>query len=166
MEPQEKITGQSEGHARVEHRGRMMAARGKAIPRAKRAAAAAMAEMGIPNRQVAAELGICKSSAANLAHEPGVEGAEIEAVRNQLIGKMVRASDSFLDRALAKIKDLGPYQAMLCSGIAFDKHLAGTMAAKAGNGAGILVQILTLIDQSTRIIPGTTSPSDHNRGDS
>ena len=141
-----------------------MSGRGKAISRGKRVAAAAMMEIGIPQAQVAAELGIATGSAANIAREPGVEASQVEIVRDRLIGKMLGASDSFLDHSLSRIKDLGPYQAMLCSGIAFDKHLAGTMAAKAGNGAGILVQILTLIDQSTRITAETTSSGGHTGG--
>ena len=140
--------------------------RRRPIQRAKRAAAAAMVELGVPVRAVAAELGISKSSVATIGHEPGIEASEVETIRNRLIGKMLRASDSFLDHSLDKIKDLGPYQAMLCSGIAFDKHLAGTLAARSGNGAGVLVQILTMIDNSTRIMAPEPTSSSNDEGSS
>jgi len=55
-----------------------------------------------------------------------------------------------LTQSLSKIKELGPYQAMLCAGIAFDKHLQGRLAASRNGPGSVLVQILVAIDQSAR----------------
>lgn len=114
--------------------------------RGKRIAAAAMVQMGVPLRQVAKELGIGKDSAKNYSLDPTLDPQEVEQCKQRLAGRFVVAADRFLSHSLDRIKELGPYQAMLCAGIAHDHYLR---AAHAASGAqhGSLTQVLVLIDQ-------------------
>lgn len=59
------------------------------------------------------------------------------------------ASDRFLDQSLDNIQDLGPYQAMLCAGIAHDHYLRSKQAGQQ-NQVGSITNILVLIDQRSR----------------
>lgn len=127
------------------------------ISRSKRAAAAALTEMGVPVRQVARELGISKSSVSTCANDPTLDEAEVERVKSKIAGRFVVASDRFLTHSLDNLKDLHPYQAMLCAGIAHDHYLRSTAASK-GAGSSNLTQILVLIDQRTTSSP--TPPDD------
>lgn len=120
-----------------------------AISRGKRVAAAAMVQSGIPCRQVGAELGISYRTAARAAHDPSITPEEIEQVRAKLQSRLLMASDRFLTQSLSHIQDLGPYQAMLCAGIAHDHYLR-SRAAASGNQGGSLTHILIQIDQQAR----------------
>lgn len=119
------------------------------LSRSKRVAAQAMLDLGVSQRYIAQELEISKTSVHNLSRADDLDPVEVEAVKARLESRMVVASDRFLSQALDHIKELSPYQAMLCSGIAHDHYLRSRVAA-SGNQAGGLTQILVLIDQRAR----------------
>ena len=89
-------------------------------------------------------------AAALASHDDSLDPDVIARCQETIAGRMAVASDRFLTHSLDKLKDLGPYQAMLCSGIAFDKHVQGRLAASRPGGGNVLVQILVNIDQSAR----------------
>lgn len=122
---------------------------GVAISKTKRVTAKAMVDLGVPIRQVAKELGIGKSSVFACAHDPYLDPANVAHVKGRIIDRMVVSSDRFLTQSLDGLKDLNPYQAMLCSAIALDKyHQAAAMAR--GQGGSSITNILIQIDQSLR----------------
>ena len=123
---------------------------GKRVSKAKKSAAAAMRGLGIPVRAVAAELGISRATAHLAGLDPTLDPEVVRQCQERIGGRMVVAADSFLSQSLSRLKELGPYQAMLCSGIAFDKHLQGRLAASRNGSGSVLVQILVAIDQSAR----------------
>lgn len=120
------------------------------ITQAKRITAAAMAELGVPQRAIAEELDISKGSVQNCLEDDTLNPAEVERVKEKIAGRFVVAADRFLSHGLSNIQELGPYQAMLCSGIAYDHYLRASQAAHGGNQGGGLTQILILIDQQLR----------------
>ena len=127
----------------------MPAAATKRVSRGKRAAAAALIRSGVPVRQAAAELGIGRSTAHRAATDPTIDEEDIERIKDRVQGKMIKASDRFLDQSLGRIQDLHPYQAMLCAGIAHDHYLR-SRAASQSTGVGSITNILVMIDQRTR----------------
>lgn len=121
----------------------------KRITKAKRATAVAMAELGVPQRAIAEELDISKGSVQNCLNDDTLNPAEVERVKEKIAGRFVVAADRFLSHGLSNIQELGPYQAVLCAGIAHDHYLRALQAAR-GNQGGSLTQILIQIDQRTR----------------
>lgn len=122
---------------------------GKHITPAKRSIAAAMMEMGIPGTQVAAELGISRASAFTARHADDLQPELVAKIKAQIADRLVVASDRYLTASLDRIKELHPYQAMLCAGIAHDHYLRASAASRGDTGHG-LTQILVLIDQRQR----------------
>ena len=120
------------------------------ITKAKKAAAAALVGLGMPVREIAAELGMSHGSAHNAGLDRTVDPEVVQRCQETIAGRMAVASDSFLSHSLDRINELGPYQAMICSGIAFDKHIQGRLAASRNGSGSMLVQILVNIDQSAR----------------
>lgn len=108
-----------------------------------------MLDLGVSQRQIAQELEISKTSVHNLSRADDLDPVEVEAVKVRLESRMVVASDRFLSQALDRIKELSPYQAMLCAGIAHDHYLRASLAGKAQQ-VGSLTQILILVDQRAR----------------
>jgi len=123
---------------------------GKRVSKSKKSAAAAMRGLGMPVRAIAAELGISRSTAQRAGLDPTVDPEMVRECQERIGGRMAVASDSFLTQSLDRAKELGPYQAMLCAGIAFDKQLQGRLAASRGGSGSVLVQVLIAIDQSAR----------------
>jgi len=123
---------------------------GKRISGSKKAAAVAMKGLGIPTRTVARELGISNGAASIAGRDRTVDPEVVTRCQEQIVGRMVVASDSFLSHSLSRLKELGPYQAMLCSGIAFDKHVQGRLASSRNGSSSILVNVLIAIDQQAR----------------
>jgi len=109
-----------------------------------------MRGLGMPVRAVAAELGISRSTAQRAGLDPTVDPEMVRECQERIGGRMAVASDSFLSQSLSRLKELGPYQAMLCSGVAFDKHVQGRLAASRTGSGSVLVQILVAIDQAAR----------------
>ena len=126
-----------------------MGTKGQRITRAKRAAAAAMVELGIPLRQAGRELGISKDSVANFAKDPTLDSEEVKRCKAKMAGRFIVASDRFLSASLDRIQELSPYQAALCAGITHDHYLRASLADKAQQ-VGSLTRILILVDQHTR----------------
>lgn len=122
---------------------------GKRIRLGQRAAAAAMIQAGATVREAAMATGMSKSSAAVLAHGDDAPPELVDAVKERLQGRLLVASDRYLSQSLDRLKDLSPYQAMLCSGIAHDHYLRSRQSDRGSNTGG-LTQILIQIDQSTR----------------
>ena len=121
----------------------------------KRAAAAAMVDLGVPMRTVAAELGISKTSVLRTVHDPTLDPDRVNRVKERLADRYVLAADSLLSHSWDRIKKLDPYRAMICSGIAHDHYLK---ASGKLSSAGLLTNILVLIDQSTHTTPGNGEP--------
>src|SRR3990172_9089861 len=96
---------------------------GKRVSKSKKSAAAAMRGLGMSVRAVAAELGISRSTAQRAGIDPTVDPEIVRECQERIGGRMAVASDSFLTHSLSRLKELGPYQAMLCAGIAHDHHL-------------------------------------------
>ena len=109
-----------------------------------------MVGLGVPVRTIARELGISHGSAALAERDKSLDPEMVRECQERIGGRMAYAADRFLSQSLDGIKSLGPYQAMLCSGIAFDKHVQGRLAASRSGGGNVLVQILVNIDQSAR----------------
>lgn len=126
-----------------------MGTKGQRITRAKRAAAAAMVELGIPLRQAGQELGISKDSVANFAKDPTLDPEEVERCKAKMAGRFIVASDRFLSASLDRIQELSPYQAALCAGITHDHYLRAVHSSQ-GQQVDSLTQILILIDQRSR----------------
>ncbi len=120
------------------------------ITKAKRITAAAMAELGVPQRAIAEELDISKGSVQNCLEDDTLNPAEVERVKEKIAGRFVVAADRFLSHGLSNIQELSPYQAILCAGITHDHYLRASQAARGGNQGGGLTQILILIDQQLR----------------
>jgi hypothetical protein len=120
----------------------------RSVSNTKKAAAAALIHSGIPIRTAAKEVGIGTATAFR-ASKLDLQPEEFEMVKERIQSRLLVASDRFLGHSVKRIKDLGPYQAMLCAGIAHDHYLR-SRAASQGAGIGSLTQILVLIDQRTR----------------
>jgi len=132
------------------------------ISRAKKITAAAMVDLGVPLRQIGAELGISKDAAAIAAYDPTLDDAEVKRVQSKIAGRMVVGADRFLSHGLANIQDLGPYQAVLCAGIMHDHYLRSQQSSRS-TGSQSITNILIQIDQSLRAT--TTSSGGHDGGD-
>ena len=123
---------------------------GKRISATKKHTAAAMRGLGMSKAVVAQELGISETAAYYAGVDESLDPEVVTRCQERIAGRMAVASDSFLSHSLTRLKELGPYQAMLCSGIAFDKHVQGRIAARGNGGQNVLVQILVNIDQAAR----------------
>jgi len=96
---------------------------GKHIPHGRKVLAKAMLEMGAPERLVVKETGLSKGSVNLVDKDEGYSREELERLKEKLPGKLLRATDSFLDRAVEQKHKLHPYQAALCMGISHDHYL-------------------------------------------
>ncbi len=123
---------------------------GKRVSKTKKSAAAAMRGLGVPVRQVAAELGISRATAHLAGRDQTLDPEVVRECQERIGGRMVVAADRFLSHALDRLKELGPYQATLCAGITHDHYLRNKMLGSRAGAGSVLVQVLVAIDQSAR----------------
>ncbi len=122
--------------------------RTRGVSNTKKAAAAALIQSGVSVRTAAQEVGIGVATAFR-ASQLDIPPKQFEIVKDRIQSRLLVASDRFLGHSVKRIKDLGPYQAMLCAGIAHDHYLR-SKAASSGNQVGSITNILVLIDQRSR----------------
>ena len=131
---------------------------GKRIKPAIKEAARALLANGATVREAARKTGISRASAGLLLHDDDLDMDQVGQLAQRMQGRLLAASDRFLARSLDRLQELGPYQAMLCAGIAHDHYLRSKQADR-GSTAGGLTQILIQIDASGRASTTASEPS-------
>jgi len=135
------------------------------VSKAEKVAVAGMKDSGMSNREIADSTGLSMDTIWRVSRAAApIPEEDLQAVKERLRGRFLIATDTLLESALRDAAQESPYKRMIMAGIAHDHYLRTLMFDRGQSGAGILAQLLIMVDCSQRGVSNPFAPLEANAG--